>query len=162
MFSQLSFATPVDSLVVKTDSSDVRHQVLIKTSMGDITVELYNETPRHRDNFLRLAREGYFDGNLWHRVISDFMIQTGDSTTRHAAPGVEVGEYTPDRPCRLKSISQSISTSVEPWARLARVTRRTPSASHHPHSSTLFGDSRTDQKAWQSFRRGSTPPRMEP
>lgn len=54
---QLSFAAPVDSLVVKTDSSDVRHQVLIKTTMGDITVELYNETPRHRDNFLRLARE---------------------------------------------------------------------------------------------------------
>ncbi len=93
---QLSFATTIDSLVVKTDSSDVRHQVLVKTSMGDITVELYNETPRHRDNFLRLAREGYYDGNLWHRVISDFMIQTGDSTTRHAAPGAELGEYSPD------------------------------------------------------------------
>ena len=96
MCCQLSFAAPVDSLVVKTDSSDVRHQVLIKTTMGDITVELYNETPRHRDNFLRLAREGYYDGNLWHRVISDFMIQTGDSTTRHAAPGAEVGGYSPN------------------------------------------------------------------
>lgn len=63
--------------------------------MGDITVELYNETPRHRDNFLKLVRAGYYDGNLWHRVISDFMIQTGDSTTRHAKPGVQVGDYDP-------------------------------------------------------------------
>lgn len=82
-----------DTLVVQTDSSAVRHQVLLKTSMGDIVVELYNETPLHRDNFLKLVRAGYYDGILWHRVISDFMIQTGDSTTRHAKPGEEVGGY---------------------------------------------------------------------
>jgi len=93
LLSPLALLAQVDSLIVKTDSSDVRHQVLLKTSMGDITVELYNETPRHRDNFLKLVRAGYYDGNLWHRVISDFMIQTGDSTTRHAKPGAEVGDY---------------------------------------------------------------------
>lgn len=91
---QLSAVAQVDSLVVKTDSSAVRHQVLLQTSMGDIVVELYNDTPRHRDNFLRLVRSGYYDGNLWHRVVADFMIQTGDSTTRHAKPGAEVGDYT--------------------------------------------------------------------
>lgn len=90
---QLSAVAQVDSLVVKTDSSAVRHQVLLQTSMGDIVVELYNDTPQHRDNFLRLVRSGYYDGNLWHRVIADFMIQTGDSTTRHAKPGIEVGDY---------------------------------------------------------------------
>lgn len=90
---QLSAVAQVDSLVVKTDSSAVRHQVLLQTDMGDIVVELYNDTPRHRDNFLRLVRRGYYDGNLWHRVIADFMIQTGDSTTRHAKPGIEVGDY---------------------------------------------------------------------
>lgn len=90
---QLSALAQVDSLVVKTDSSAVRHQVLLQTSMGDIVVELYNDTPRHRDNFLRLVRSGYYDGNLWHRVVADFMIQTGDSTTRHAKPGTEVGDY---------------------------------------------------------------------
>ena len=84
-----------DTLVVKTDSSAVRHQVLLRTTKGDIVVELYNDTPLHRDNFLRLVRSGYYDGNLWHRVIADFMIQTGDSTTRHAAPGATVGEYDP-------------------------------------------------------------------
>ena len=90
---QLSAVAQVDSLVVKTDSSAVRHQVLLQTSMGDIVVELYNDAPRHRDNFLRLVHSGYYDGNLWYRVIADFMIQTGDSTTRHAKPGAEVGDY---------------------------------------------------------------------
>lgn len=91
--AQLPMFAQVDSLVVKTDSSQVRHQVLLQTSKGDIVLELYNETPRHRDNFLKLVRSGYYDGVLWHRVIADFMIQTGDSTTRHAKPGASVGEY---------------------------------------------------------------------
>ena len=52
-------------------------KVLIKTSEGDIKVRLYDETPQHRDNFLKLAKEGYFDGTLFHRVIKDFMIQGG-------------------------------------------------------------------------------------
>lgn len=85
------------SLGVKAQSNDtIRHEVLLETSMGDIRLALYNETPLHRDNFLRLVKEGYYDGNLFHRVISNFMIQTGDSTTRHAKPGESVGEYSPD------------------------------------------------------------------
>lgn len=78
--------------VVATDSSAVRHQVLLQTLKGDMVVELYNETPKHRDNFLKLVREGYYNGNLWHRVIANFMIQTGDSTTRHAQSGERVGD----------------------------------------------------------------------
>lgn len=53
-------------------------QVRISTNYGDIVVRLYDETPEHRDNFLKLAREGYYDGTLFHRVIKDFMIQGGD------------------------------------------------------------------------------------
>ncbi len=83
----------IDSLIVKTDSSDVRHQVMIRTTKGDIVVELYNGTPHHRDNFLKLVKSGYYDGILWHRVIADFMIQTGDSTTRHAKAGELLGEH---------------------------------------------------------------------
>lgn len=56
--------------------------VKIKTTEGDIIVRLYDETPRHRDNFIKLAKEGYFDGTLFHRVIKDFMIQGGDPTAR--------------------------------------------------------------------------------
>lgn len=81
---------------LQADTAARRPQVLLQTSKGDILVELYNETPRHRDNFLRLVRSGYYDGILWHRVIADFMIQTGDSTTRHALPGASVGDYAPD------------------------------------------------------------------
>ena len=57
----------------------VRPEVLLETSMGNIRLVLYNETPQHRDNFLKLVNEGFYDGNLWHRVIFNFMIQTGDS-----------------------------------------------------------------------------------
>lgn len=74
----------------------LRHEVLLETTMGNIRIALYNETPRHRDNFLKLAREGYYDGNLFHRVISSFMIQTGDSTSRHAQPEALLGNYSPD------------------------------------------------------------------
>lgn len=85
------------SLGTKAQSNDtIRHEVLLETSMGNIRLVLYNETPLHRDNFLRLVKDGYYDGNLFHRVISNFMIQTGDSTSRHAKPGSSVGEYSPD------------------------------------------------------------------
>ena len=50
-------------------------RILIHTTLGDITLKLYDETPQHRDNFLKLAAEGYYNGTLFHRVIKDFMIQ---------------------------------------------------------------------------------------
>ena len=80
----------------QSEDSLARREVLLETTMGNIRLELYNETPNHRDNFLKLVAEGYYDGNLWHRVIGDFMIQTGDSTSRHAEPGRSVGNYSPD------------------------------------------------------------------
>ena len=60
-------------------------KVKISTSLGDIIVRLYDETPKHRDNFLKLAREGFYDGTLFHRVIRDFMIQGGDPESRGAS-----------------------------------------------------------------------------
>ncbi len=53
-------------------------KVKIQTMLGDIVVRLYDETPIHRDNFIKLVKEGYYDGTLFHRVIKDFMIQGGD------------------------------------------------------------------------------------
>lgn len=67
-------------------------QVMISTNKGDIVVKLYNETPIHRDNFLKLAETGALDSTLFHRVIKDFMIQGGDPDSRGAAPGVMLGE----------------------------------------------------------------------
>lgn len=56
--------------------------LVIRTDMGDIKVKLYKETPKHRDNFVKLASEGYYDGLLFHRVINGFMIQAGDPLTK--------------------------------------------------------------------------------
>lgn len=77
--------------VSASESDTVRHEVLLETSKGNIRVALYNETPLHRDNFLQLVRSGFYDGLLFHRVIDKFMIQTGDSASRHALPGQELG-----------------------------------------------------------------------
>ncbi|MCH5229707.1 MAG: peptidylprolyl isomerase [Muribaculaceae bacterium] len=70
--------------------------VELKTTMGDITVLLYNDTPLHRDNFVKLVKEGYYDGLLFHRVINEFMIQTGDPESRDAQPGKMLGSGSPD------------------------------------------------------------------
>ena len=71
-------------------------KVKIQTSLGDIIVRLYDETPRHRDNFVKLAKEGYFDGTLFHRVIKDFMIQGGDPDSKGAPAGKNLGTGGPD------------------------------------------------------------------
>ncbi len=73
-------------------AKEVEPIVLIETSLGDIKVKLYNETPIHRDNFLKLAKQGFFDGVIFHRVINNFMIQGGDPTTKTPTEGAEYGE----------------------------------------------------------------------
>lgn len=70
--------------------------VKITTSEGDLLVRLYDETPIHRDNFLRLCREGYYDETLFHRVIKDFMIQGGDPDSRTATSTQMLGTGGPD------------------------------------------------------------------
>ena len=65
--------------------------LLIETSLGDIKVKLYNETPKHRDNFIKLAKEGFYEGTLFHRVIKDFMIQAGDPDSKNAPAGKQLG-----------------------------------------------------------------------
>ncbi|MDN0048306.1 peptidylprolyl isomerase [Bacteroides gallinaceum] len=65
--------------------------VCLETTMGDITVKLYNETPKHRDNFIKLVKEGVYDGTLFHRVIKNFMIQAGDPTSKTANDTASLG-----------------------------------------------------------------------
>ena len=62
-------------------------KVKINTTEGEIVVRLYDETPKHRDNFIKLAKESYYDGTLFHRVIKDFMIQGGDPNSKDAPAG---------------------------------------------------------------------------
>lgn len=77
------------------DSIPAGPTVMMTTSMGDIKVRLYDGTPKHRDNFLKLVNEGYYDGVLFHRVIKDFMVQTGDPNSKGAAPNVQLGTGDP-------------------------------------------------------------------
>lgn len=68
----------------------------ISTSLGDIIVRLYDETPLHRDNFVKLAKEGYYDGTIFHRVIKNFMIQGGDPDSKNPTPEGRYGTGGPD------------------------------------------------------------------
>lgn len=67
----------------------------IATTAGNIKIRLYDDTPLHRDNFLKLAKEGYYDGVLFHRVIKDFMVQTGDPESKEAPKGAQLGSGGP-------------------------------------------------------------------
>lgn len=67
----------------------------IETNHGTIKVMLYNSTPKHRDNFIKLANEGFYDGTLFHRVINEFMIQGGDPDSKTAQPGQRLGAGGP-------------------------------------------------------------------
>lgn len=69
--------------------------VEIETTYGNIDIQLYDETPGHRDNFLKLAEEGFYDGTLFHRVISEFMIQGGDPNSKGASPEARLGDGGP-------------------------------------------------------------------
>lgn len=73
-----------------------RPRVEIRTELGTMIVELYNETPLHRDNFLKLVDEGRYDSLLWHRVIPEFMIQGGDPESKRALIGKALGEGGPN------------------------------------------------------------------
>lgn len=76
-------------------SAPERCLVEIQTDYGNMVVWLYDATPKHRDNFLRLAEQGYFDGLLFHRVINGFMIQGGDPNSRNAKPNQTLGSGGP-------------------------------------------------------------------
>ncbi len=75
----------------KTDMT----KVLLKTSMGDIVIALYDETPLHKENFIKLVNDKYYDGVLFHRIIQNFMIQTGDPESKTAKPGQMLGNGGP-------------------------------------------------------------------
>ncbi len=70
-------------------------RVLLETTFGEIELALYNETPQHRDNFLKLVNDGTYNGVLFHRVIKDFMVQTGDPSSRTATADALLGEGGP-------------------------------------------------------------------
>jgi peptidyl-prolyl cis-trans isomerase B (cyclophilin B) len=70
---------------------EIEKTLVITTKFGTIKVRLYNETPQHRDNYVKLAQEHFFDSLLFHRIIKGFMIQGGDPDSKHAKPGQMLG-----------------------------------------------------------------------
>lgn len=77
----------------KTTNMETGNETLVRleTTMGNITVKLYNETPKHRDNFIKLSKEGTYDSTLFHRVIKNFMIQAGDPQSKTATDTTTLG-----------------------------------------------------------------------
>jgi len=88
-------ACSVKKSVVETVEKPKEVVVLLQTTFGDIQLKLYNETPLHRDNFVKLVKEGYYDGLLFHRVINNFMIQGGDPDSKDAPAGKMLGNGGP-------------------------------------------------------------------
>lgn len=77
-------------------ATEKEHLVTIKTEYGEMHAILYDATPEHKANFIKLAKDGYYDSMLFHRVIEEFMVQGGDPKSKDAKPGVPLGSGGPD------------------------------------------------------------------
>lgn len=86
---------PLETTTKLTDTVPAGPTLEIETTAGNIKIRLFDDTPRHRDNFLKLAREGFYDGTLFHRVIDGFMVQTGDPESKGAPTGKMLGSGNP-------------------------------------------------------------------
>lgn len=125
--------------------------VLITTSLGDIKVMLYDDTPEHRDNFIKLVEDEFYNGTLFHRVIPGFMIQGGDPTSKGAAPGSNLGNGGPGY-----TMEEEIG---KPHIRGTLAAARSPDSSNPQRRSNgsqffiVTGQRQTDQSLdrWQSM-----------
>jgi len=88
----ISLAAQKDTTIRKKDR---KRDILMQTSMGDIVIRLSDSTPLHRDNFLKLVKKKYYDSILFHRVIQNFMIQSGDPNSKSAKAGQSLGNGGP-------------------------------------------------------------------
>lgn len=86
-----TFSAQNEANAINPDEPEKQTKVLISTEYGDITVVLYNETPLHRDNFIKIIKDGVLDSTLFHRVIKNFMIQGGDPDSKKATAGTVLG-----------------------------------------------------------------------
>lgn len=91
-FSILCLLFALAILPLQAKGPKKRTEITFETTMGNIVVALYNETPLHRDNMIKKVKHKAYDGLLFHRVIRDFMIQGGDNLSKNAAPGVLLGD----------------------------------------------------------------------
>ena len=81
-------------LVLSSATFAQKKKIILTTSYGKIEMALYDKTPKHRDNMLKLVRQKFYDSILFHRIIPAFVIQAGDPNSKHAKPGAMLGEGT--------------------------------------------------------------------
>jgi cyclophilin family peptidyl-prolyl cis-trans isomerase len=111
-------------------SKEKDYKAVISTEFGDMTVLLYNSTPRHRDNFIKLVKEGAYDSLLFHRVRENFMIQGGDPESKFAPPGYKLGG---------RSIGEEIDPEIgAPHLRGALAAARTPNVLKRSSGSQFY------------------------
>jgi len=96
------------TLLLSNCSANGPTKIVIVTEFGDIELQLYDDTPQHRDNFIKLAKEGFYDGTLFHRVIKDFMIQGGDPDSKDAKPNAFLGSGGPGYTVPAEFVSEKI------------------------------------------------------
>jgi len=95
-------------MVLSNCSASGQTTIVIVTDLGNIEVMLYDNTPQHRDNFIKLAKEGFYNGILFHRVIQSFMIQGGDPESKGAAPGARLGSGGPGYTIPAEFVTENI------------------------------------------------------
>ena len=118
---------------------DTRTRVLIETTAGNITLALYDETPVHRDNFIKLVKEGFYDGLLFHRTIEGFMIQSGDPDSEREDRVI---------PCPPKYSIRSFTTNAAHLRQRARATTLIRSDVPAARSSTSYGARHIRHRKW--------------
>lgn len=96
MIRKIQYSVVLLFLLVLTGKSQ-EHIIQIDTNFGNMKFRLYDDTPKHRDAFIELAEEGYYNGTLFYRVIQDYLIQGGSRSSRNAAPGKRIGYGDPDK-----------------------------------------------------------------
>lgn len=126
--------------------------VTIKTKYGDMVAILYDETPKHKENFIKLAREHYYDSLLFHRVIEGFMIQGGDPDSREASPGQRLGSggpgYTVEAEIRPEFFHQKGALSAARTGDAANPTRASSGSQFYIVQGKKFSEQelKTDQQ----------------
>lgn len=92
MIKKITFLFLIFAALTSFGAKPKHQYVKISTSYGEVIIRLFNETPKHRDNFLKIVKDGTLNGTLFHRVIKDFMIQGGDPDSKNATAGQLLGE----------------------------------------------------------------------